>query len=358
MDISVPKSSLPLEAQICHCGQCRHSSGVLCNSYLILRDHGLSPDPSMLDRLSSYKSSEKITRYFCPTCSCHVLWHGPGQQDWDVPTGCLDRIDDVVKFTKHIFLESTHDGGFSDWLADSSIERTATRTNVLEPGWRSAPRPSPPYPQTRLHAHCECKGVQFYIARPAPPSSSSTHPSTVDVYVPSDSGPADLHENETWWLRADKQKFLGNICACNSCRLMNGFDFTAWAFVPTSDISLDADGTVPFSRGFGTLRAYRSSDKATKRFCSVCGATVFWDGDIRPGLIDVAVGLLDAEEGVRAESWIEWMTEKVSFKEDAETRALKLVEAVEKATAKWGVEVQGRKGPHGGFLEAQKGKAQ
>ncbi|CAJ2503617.1 Uu.00g110110.m01.CDS01 [Anthostomella pinea] len=52
-------------------------------------------------------------------------------------------------------------------------------------------------------------------------------------------------------------------------------------------------------------QAYRSSSGVVREFCDRCGATVFWhDGD-RPELIDVSVGLLDAAEGARAESWLE-----------------------------------------------------
>lgn len=112
---------------------------------------------------------------------------------------------------------------------------------------------------------------------------------------------------------------------------------------------------MPFSREAGTLKKYRSSAEATRFFCETCGATVFWDGDVRPGLIDVAVGLMDAEEGARAETWLEWRTERISYREDSEGRAIELVEAVEKAIGAWGKEVQGRQGPHGRFLEKHDG---
>lgn len=139
---------------------------------------------------------------------------------------------------------------------------------------------------------------------------------------------------------------------------MHGFEWIEWTFIPTSDISLDRDGKVPFSREFGTLKAFRSSDSATKRFCAKCGATVFWDGDVRPGLIDVAVGLLHASEGARAESWLEWASERVSFKEDAEMRASSLVKSVETGLGDWGKNVQEREGPYERILEAHGGKLQ
>lgn len=83
------------------------------------------------------------------------------------------------------------------------------------------------------------------------------------------------------------------------------------------------------------MKSYRSSDKATRYFCGQCGANVFWIGDERPGLLDVAVGLLDAAEGALARSWLEWRTGRISFKEDANGRAGKLVDNVEMALGEW-----------------------
>jgi hypothetical protein len=59
----------------------------------------------------------------------------------------------------------------------------------------------------------------------------------------------------------------------------------------------------------------------------VCGATVFWHCEERPGLVDVSAGLLDPEEGARVESWLDWCTERVSFEEMAVSRGL--VQALE-----------------------------
>ena len=78
-----------------------------------------------------------------------------------------------------------------------------------------------------------------------------------------------------------------------------------WAFIPAIDITLDSAGKEPFRTDFGTLKAYRSSRGVTRYFCNTCGATIFWTGESRPQLIDVAVGILDAEEGARAESWLD-----------------------------------------------------
>lgn len=361
-DIPVGTKSLPLSAWMCHCDTCRRSSGTLCTTYLLPDNPSFQPDPSLLGRLKGYKSSENITRYFCPTCGCHVLWNGPEQDTWDIPTGCLEKIDDVIQFKGHIYVKDTVDGGSADFITQHagnplSIHGTGSDSQELAPGWRNTSEPQSVDQHARLHAHCACSGISFYIARPSTTSSDTAAPHP-DVLVPSDSGPPNSHENETWWLRAYKNKFLGGMCVCDSCRLVTGFEFVQWAFVPTSDITLDPAGKIPFSRSFGSLASYRSSDKATRHFCKDCGATVFWDGDIRPGLIDVAVGLLDAPEGSRAESWLEWATEKVSFREDAEHRSKSLLEAAERGLGEWGKTVQGREGPHEKFLEAHDGQIQ
>lgn len=309
IEVPVLKSSLPLNAAICHCNRCRWSSGGLCSTYLRLE--GYIPEAPVLSRLVAYKTSEKASRYFCPRCSCHVLLLGDSsdEQRCYVATGCLDHLEGNVEFTRHMYIKDTLDGGFSDWLTECAgvpMERNATSTGnlELELGWHDTEILPASESPGRLQAQCDCSKVKFYLSRPSPSPEQMSAP-WPDVLVPHNSGPANLHENEIWWLRADKQKFLGGICACNSCRLMHGFEWIEWAFIPTSDISLDRDGKVPFSREFGTLKAFRSSDNATKRFCAECGATVFWDGDVRPGLIDVAVGLLHASEGARAESWLE-----------------------------------------------------
>jgi hypothetical protein len=54
---------------------------------------------------------------------------------------------------------------------------------------------------------------------------------------------------------------------------------------------------------------------------------VFWHGEERPDLIDVSAGLIRAPSGVRAEGWLEWHPNRVSFKELAQDS--KLAEALE-----------------------------
>ncbi|KAH7071527.1 DUF636 domain-containing protein [Paraphoma chrysanthemicola] len=154
------------------------------------------------------------------------------------------------------------------------------------------------------------------------------------------------HENTTWWLQNDgtRTKYLAGTCTCHSCRRASGFDITFWAFIPTSNIFLSppslpspADSAArpkpfpPWPQGskfptWGTMRTYTSSPGVTRSFCSVCGANIFWAGDLEhtghKGVLDVAVGLLDAKSGSRAEEVLSWWTGRVSFVEEGVHKGL------------------------------------
>ncbi len=69
----------------------------------------------------------------------------------------------------------------------------------------------------------------------------------------------------------------------------------------------------------GTLRAYSSSQGVYRYFCGNCGATVFCAKD-RQSWVDVAAGLLRAEEGVRSERWLDW--KELGYLEEATDQVL------------------------------------
>jgi hypothetical protein len=117
--------------------------------------------------------------------------------------------------------------------------------------------------------------------------------------------------------------------------LDTGAEFQSWCFIPTIDISLDKEGKEPYKVPFGTLKAYQSSHDVTRYHCGTCGASVFFTTDERTDLVDVAVGVLDAPEGSRAESWLEWRMNRLSFREDAIPRAESLVLALEDGQQAW-----------------------
>jgi hypothetical protein len=287
--------------------------------------------------LTAYKSSNILTRHFCTTCSTQLFLEYSADGAWWVSTGTLNRSDGIVDFKGHMWIEDTRDGGGSDWIPSISsrpLERwlVAPHSSPSIPsGWKVPDAEQPPTSgaeDDRLRAHCHCPGIQFLITRPNASSLSAKSP-YADLLVPYHSSrDASNASNEPWWLAPDCKRYLAGTCACESCRLISGFDIQTWAFVPTANIVLPDGSPFPDERLWGTMRAYRSSERVTRRFCSVCGANVFWDGDERPSLVDVSVGLLDAGSGARAEEWLSWCRERVSFREEAHNRGL--VEGLEK----------------------------
>jgi len=323
-ELTLSPESLPLQTNVCHCNPCRHVSGALFVTYARLPDD-FKPPRDIVSRLKVYKTSAHLTRFFCPDCGTHMLVVNEQKGYWRVASGCLEQADGIIQPMWHIYIEDTKDGGLSDWLPEINGKilpryRETIGSDEVPPGWSLSTSSAKPSPSDKLYAHCACKGVEFFISRPSAKSEETQGP-WPDALIPFNSDAPHPPNTEPWWLRADKQKFLASTCTCDSCRLATGHEVHQWSFVPTSDISLMRDGSQPFIPKFGTLTSFESSDDVVRRFCSECGATVFWHGNSRPSLIDVAVGLYAAPEGARAESWLEWSTNRVSYREDSTQRA-------------------------------------
>ena len=226
----------------------------------------------------------------------------------------------MVRLERHIFVGDTKDGGMSGWVggveAWEGYEEVSRRLGDGE--WMEGLKGSVEG-ERELQAYCHCRGVRFKITRPDESSAKLTAPRG-DIVGPPTTEHGSSKDDEAWWLRENGTKYLGGTCACNECRLASGFDIQTWAFVPKANIQ-QLDGK-PLDFSAGTLKRYDSSEGVYREFCGKCGATVFWHSNSRPDLIDVSVGLLDAEEGARAESWLEWETGRVSFQEEAQNKDL------------------------------------
>ena len=334
----VPTSSLPIQQRLCHCNISRRISGCLFTSYFPIPTSNAPPDTS---GLTAYKSSDILSRYFCSTCSTHLYCRYNSDGHFEASHGSvLGKTDDLFEFVGHWWLEDTKDGGGSVWLKDfngKAMSRWMTDWNKgqqVSLDWRTtnmSDKSAPIDPHEKLRGHCHCNGVDFLISRPDEASLKASSP-WPDLLVPWNSGQSDANpENKPWWLSDDHTKYLAGTCACDSCRMIAGFDIIEWAFVPVSNMSLP-DGS-QFNPPFGTMTPYDSSVKngktRTRWFCSGCGAHVLYTSEERPTLVDVAVGLLDAPSGARAEDWLQWdMTERVSFREDAHNELL--VQALER----------------------------
>ena len=337
---------LPEETLLCHCNICRYTSGVLCVSYLTLASPPIVGDP-----LTSYGSSSKMERHFCKICGAHIFAHNSDLDEWYLAAGLITIPDthsqgkkiQTTKIVQHEFVSDTLDGGLAlcletiqgrklKFFAQGPDEEPRTLTSGKFPSVRASPASIGKGQSDvftgdgHLHASCHCGGVQFMLSRPNDQSTQLSSP-WPDLLVPYHSSSSSNDEDVRWWLRAGGTKYLAGTCACRSCRLASGFPIQTWAFVPKSNI-MTLDGQPLSFKSLGSLKHFKSSPGVYREFCGGCGATVFWHCDERPDLIDVSVGLLRAEDGSRAAKWLEWWTERVSFKEDAVDKVL--IDALEK----------------------------
>lgn len=334
--VTVPSSTLPLAFEFCHCNVCRHQSGLLCASYLMLPEDATAL--KFEGPLTDYKSSDTVTRTFCSQCGANIYFRDSTKPRPDIATGILDKANGIVELRSHIFVPDTGDGGLTAWIP-----------NI--PAWKERPLPHQPGEQLKispqkqikanterssgiLQAYCHCRGVRFKITSPSPnKGSKSLFAARSDLlWADVTDGTLDNKDDVKWWLCANDTKYLAGMCACQSCRLASGFDIQMWTFIPKSNI-LQVNGE-PLNFNMGSLKQYNSSKGTYREFCSTCGATVFWHDETRPKLIDVSVGLLDAAEGARAESWLEWRTVRVSFEEEAQNKAL--IDSLGAGLQRWG----------------------
>ena len=334
---NVPTSSLPLQSHLCSCDTSRRISGSLLTSYVNITHGDLAQKPK-LSALTPYHSSNRLIRHFCSTCGTQMYleYHSDGHFEAATGTLQLEDTEGVVEYKSCMWIEDTKDGGASDWLV--SVDGNELKKWTREAGesdevpldhyenrtGHHAPTNKP------VHAHCHCGGVEFWV-QPPNAASKTARSDFSDSIVPYTQGrdASANPSNITWWLCDNDTRYLAGACACHSCRRASGFDFAFWAFVPHANIYLDSELTKRFpeygadhrNEYWGTMRSFRSSEDTNRTFCGKCGATVFWDGGLakgRDGLIDVAVGLLDAESGARAEELLRWWTDgRVSFEEFA-----------------------------------------
>lgn len=336
----------------------RHGSGVLFVSHLAINP----PEHQNLSGLA-YHESEDGTRFFCGTCGCHVfqkltvspalasLAHNlgyiqPPTEFYAVATGVIMESPDEREWPRfgRAPMDDTRDGGLGPWLPIAEMkERTQSPETLAEAPSKSTDDSVP--------ATCGCGNVNFLIQRPRELLSMvrkgqdeiklpwSPYPDLMFPFKTSPKAKVDNPSDEKWYLRGkgEESKYLAGTCACKSCRLSTGHEIQTWAFIPRVAISiaipsepargpsqnigsyvpLDFEVLENLPAGRNPLRSYESSPGVLREFCHVCGATVFWHSKIRPDLIDVSVGLLQAREGARAESLLEWYRDRCSFAEDA-----------------------------------------
>ena len=338
--VKVPTSAFPLPLSLCHCNICRHQTGLLAASCVTLPDNYQAFKVHGTTRV--YKASE-LLRHFCGTCGSNVFIEEKNHEI-TLCSGAITSSGVEPRLKSNIFVRDPKDGGMSTWLPSvQGWEGFSKESRPVDCGQRMPEHSEADFKGTNLElpGYCQCRKIQFRITRPNE-KSSDLHGPFADLLVPYVSNNPEAVGNENdikWWLRRQGSRYLAGTCACNSCRTNSGFDIQTWTFIPKVNL-LDVRDRPLDIETMQSLKEYGSSEGVHRHFCSECGATVFWRCDQRPDLIDVSVGLLDAEEGARADSWLTWWTDRVSFEEMAPNKAL--IASLKNGLKRWGEQISGQ----------------
>ncbi len=76
-------------------------------------------------------------------------------------------------------------------------------------------------------------------------------------------------------------------CYCQMCRKAHGAGFVTWVGVPVEQFRI--------IEGDAALIVYDSSPGAKRRFCRICGSSLFFESEKWPGEMHIALGCLDSE---------------------------------------------------------------
>ncbi|KAL2857065.1 Mss4-like protein [Aspergillus pseudoustus] len=300
--LTLPTNTLPLTVHLCHCTVCRRTHGAPCSFHapVPLGNEPVFIAPSSLDTsLTGYVHgpSAKSTRYFCTTCGCHI-----GDRDckgqWYISVSIFQEGDSAAwEIASHAYTHSTGDGGISGLLnvidgrklevwnppQDTQGGQQEATSNALlgqhvqrqeQADGEDEDKGEGEEDQTLL-AQCHCGGIAARISRPGSSKSDPT---------------------KKW------RAFFG---LSRDARLVTGTHVTGWLSVGKERIS------PPIPTGtlcIGTAKSYRSSKNVLRAFCGVCGATAFFVSHqaSQAGIVNVATGILRAEEGVMLGSWASW----------------------------------------------------
>jgi hypothetical protein len=80
-------------------------------------------------------------------------------------------------------------------------------------------------------------------------------------------------------------------CHCSMCRKAHGAAFGSYAAVNVENFRIKA--------GEELILRYKSSPGVERTFCSRCGSTLQFISAKLPGIIDIALGVLDDDPGIR-----------------------------------------------------------
>ena len=333
-------------------------------------------------------------RFFCTTCGCHIgdrdLEPDPetGKFPWRVATSIFNIHDEeTFQIRSHSFVDPSTEPTLATWLPSINGREVHVWNPAPDDPHFPLAKSQPPKPdlpdRNHLLAQCHCGGVRFTLPRPSesdaadpflarflrtsptpsPPTNTTddnhnTGSSTTTTTTTNPSHPPSHTHAHTPVTGPPTLKRVACICLCADCRLVSGAHAVGWTFAPLDCLrpaiprSLQGGGT--------TLRAYHSSEKVTRAFCGVCGATVFYmfddpervdsaaggggDGGEGRVVVDVAVGLLrDWEGGVAAEGWLAWRTGRLAGMESGKGFDGGFAEGLREGLGRWGDERYGRR---------------
>jgi hypothetical protein len=94
--------------------------------------------------------------------------------------------------------------------------------------------------------------------------------------------------------RITGQLFMAAYCHCSMCRKAHGSAFRPRALVRSEHFAWD--------RGRELLTDYASSPGVHRTFCSRCGSPLVSYSDEHPAVLNLALGTIDGDPGVRPEA--------------------------------------------------------
>ncbi|KAH6626731.1 hypothetical protein B0J18DRAFT_148415 [Chaetomium sp. MPI-SDFR-AT-0129] len=339
-------------------------------------------------KLARYRHSPRVNVLFCARCGTELFfeeWENAeakksgAEAAYAVFTGALNAAAaegpegadvppitsvQVVQYADHIFVGDTRDGGALPWLRGINGEGQPApkvwlggrnRSEEVAEGVR--------WPAVEALAKFEdgLKGAEGDAGN----VPIRCHCGGIDLVLRAGEAQREFEALQKsgkelpWFADPVTYKGVGSVDGCDSCRLAVGSELHNWTFALVKHISFAgadqggfpedtlglraavdaADGTTRDPR-FGTITYYSSSPEVQRYFCGRCSAVLFYAADDRSELVDVAVGLLDAPDGARAETAVSWaFGSPIVYRQDMiGTWREALVTAVERDAEAWRIE--------------------
>lgn len=319
-NVTLPTAVLPLRSIICNCSICRRTHGSF-GSFHVFLPPGVAPqwtNGPPEEKLKGYaRPGVEGERLFCPTCGTHVGSWSIKNQQWAVAYPLFDEKFWKLRF--HAYPKSANGEGSVEWLPEvggqevlhtGAPERDFFSPSKMEVG---------PDGQERLRAECYCGGVSFTIPRP---SQEVLQDDYMKKYVSP----------------SDPKKWKAFLDLCRDCGRLTGANVVPWLLVPR--VVLEPE--MPSDLAFGTMKTYQSSGPNTRGFCGDCGATVLIKTTHRmpsehQTVLNIAMGIVRAPEGVNATDWVTWRAGKPSWADDARKFDDDFTDALVEAHKDWSI---------------------